>query len=155
MNSLFGRFGMDPEGQVSEICSFSRYEELLVQSGFRSADKLDDDVYLVNYRRNIRHLSAEEWRPPRNLAIQISAAISAYARIEMYPFVSREDCFYTDTDSVVLGSPLPDDLISYTELGKFKLEHLVRASFWLPKAICWRSRTIGISSSKRALPRTS
>ncbi|XP_042426081.1 DNA polymerase-like [Zingiber officinale] len=79
MNSLFGRFGMDPEGQVSEICSFSRYEELLVQSGFRSTDKLDDDVYLVNYRRNIRHLSAEEWRPPRNLAIQISAAISAYA----------------------------------------------------------------------------
>ncbi|KAG6467625.1 hypothetical protein ZIOFF_074522 (mitochondrion) [Zingiber officinale] len=152
MNSLFGRFGMDPEGQVSEICSFSRYEELLVQSGFRSADKLDDDVYLVNYRRNIRHLSAEEWRPPRNLAIQISAAISAYARIEMYPFVSREDCFYTDTDSVVLGSPLPDDLISYTELGKFKLEHLgpskdLVTSEWFKEQLADLSRTEEIPTS--------
>ena len=133
MNSLYGRFGMDPESQVTEICSFS--QELLVKSGFRSADKLDDDVYLVNYTSNIRSLSDEEWRPPRNLAIQISAAITAYARLEMYPFISRDDCFYTDTDSGVLGSPLPEDCISSSELGKFKLEHKVRKGIFLaPKS---------------------
>ncbi|KAK8965941.1 hypothetical protein KSP40_PGU002982 [Platanthera guangdongensis] len=41
----------------------------------------------------------------------------------MYPYISREDCYYTDTDSVVLRNPLPDECISSVELGKFKQEH--------------------------------
>ena len=40
----------------------------------------------------------------------------------MYPQIEREDCYYTDTDSVVLGKPLPEDVISSSVLGKFKLE---------------------------------
>jgi len=39
----------------------------------------------------------------KNSAVRISAAITASARIYMYPFISREDCYYTDTDSVILG----------------------------------------------------
>ncbi|KAK8958377.1 hypothetical protein KSP40_PGU000629 [Platanthera guangdongensis] len=40
----------------------------------------------------------------------------------MYPYISREDSYYTDTDSVVLRNPLPGECISSVELGKFKLE---------------------------------
>ncbi|KAK8967818.1 hypothetical protein KSP40_PGU001741 [Platanthera guangdongensis] len=40
----------------------------------------------------------------------------------MYPYISREDCYYTDTDYVVLRNPLPGECISSVELGKFKLE---------------------------------
>ncbi|KAG6466678.1 hypothetical protein ZIOFF_075477 [Zingiber officinale] len=124
---------MNPRGKVTEICSFSRYEELLFQSGFHSADKLSDDYFVVNYKTNVG--SEEEWRPPRNLAMKISAAIAAYARIHMYQFISRGDCYYTDTDSVVLGSPLPDEWVSSSELGKFKLEHKVRTGIFLaPKS---------------------
>ncbi|KAL0386792.1 UNVERIFIED_CONTAM: DNA polymerase [Sesamum latifolium] len=47
----------------------------------------------------------------RGSAIQLAAAITASARIYMYPFISREDCYYTDTDSVVLGQPLPEEWI--------------------------------------------
>lgn len=51
----------------------------------------------------------------------------------MYQYISRPDCYYTDTDSVVLGSPLPEDWIS--PLGKFKLEHIVKTGIFLaPKS---------------------
>jgi len=76
--------------------------------------------------------------PPRNSAVQIAAAITAHARIYMYPFLSRADSFYTDTDSVVRCSPLPEELISSTELGKFKLEYRVREGIFLaPKSYCF------------------
>lgn len=53
----------------------------------------------------------------------------------MYPYISRPDCYYTDTDSVVLGSPLPEEEISSTELGKFKLEYnVIEGIFLAPKS---------------------
>ena len=57
-------------------------------------------------------------------------------RIYMDQFVSRDDCLYTDTDSVVLENPLPESMISDRELGKFKLEHglIGRAIFTAPKS---------------------
>ncbi|KAE9584339.1 putative DNA-directed DNA polymerase, family B, DNA polymerase, palm domain-containing protein (mitochondrion) [Lupinus albus] len=68
-------------------------------------------------------------------AVQLSAAITACARIYMYPFISRSDCYYTDTDSIFLGNPLSDDLISSVDLGKFKLECKVQNGIFLaPKS---------------------
>lgn len=45
-------------------------------------------------------------------------------------------CYYTDTDSVVLSNPLPEEFVSSTELGKFKLECKARseAIFLAPKS---------------------
>ena len=43
----------------------------------------------------------------------------------MYEFSSREDCFYTDTDSFVLSNPLPSEVVDSNVLGKFKLEYKV------------------------------
>jgi len=31
----------------------------------------------------------------------------------------RDDCYYTDTDSVVLATKLPDECLSKDELGKY------------------------------------
>ena len=62
--------------------------------------------------------------------VQIAAAITACARIHMYKYICREDCYYTDTDSAILGSPLPEDEISM-ELGKLKLEHFVKEGIFL------------------------
>ena len=61
----------------------------------------------------------------------MSAAITAYARIHMYPYISLPGCHYTDTDSVVLDKPLPDSEVSSYELGKLKLEHEVREGYFL------------------------
>lgn len=73
----------------------------------------------------------EEWDPPRLSAVQISAAITACARIHMYKYISRDDCYYTDTDSAVLGSPLPEDEVSSTILGKMKLEAKIKKGIFL------------------------
>lgn len=74
---------------------------------------------------------------PRNAAVQIEAAITAHALIHMHPFISREDCVYTDTDSVVLSSPLPDEFISSNEIGKLKLEYVMpEGIFNAPKSYC-------------------
>ena len=68
-------------------------------------------------------------------AVRLSAAVTAYALIHMYPYISRDDCYYTDTDSVVLRSPLLDEVISSIAMGKFKLEHFVKRGIFLaPKS---------------------
>ncbi|KAL0315280.1 UNVERIFIED_CONTAM: DNA polymerase [Sesamum calycinum] len=73
--------------------------------------------------------------PPRISAIQLAAAITASARIYMYPFISREDCYYTDTDSVVLGQPLPEEWISSSTLeeGDNVLKHKGAAKAFISK----------------------
>lgn len=131
MNTLYGRFGMNPESTVMEVCREERYLELIKKENFQSAEKLTDDYYLVNYMTNSRCVNDEDWKAPRLTAVQLSAAITAMARIYMYPFISRSDCFYTDTDSIVIGNPLPDECVSSTEIGKFKLENKVSKGFFL------------------------
>ena len=39
--------------------------------------------------------------------------------------------YYTDTDSIFIGAPLDNNLISNTELGKFKLEHIFKEAVFL------------------------
>ncbi|KAL2903970.1 DNA polymerase [Bienertia sinuspersici] len=95
---------------------------------------ISKENYIVSYRSNMDD-EMYQWEPPKNSAVHISAAVTANARIYMYPFISRDDCYYTDTDSVVLGSPLPEEGLSSIELGKFKLEdHIKEGIFYAPKS---------------------
>nr|GFC01120.1 hypothetical protein [Tanacetum cinerariifolium] len=57
----------------------------------------------MSYKENIGVSLLDQWKPPSNSAIQLSAVIIASARIHIYPYISRDDCYYTDTDSVVLA----------------------------------------------------
>ncbi|KAK4382038.1 DNA polymerase [Sesamum angolense] len=123
------------ESIVTEICNQEKYDEMMMKDNFQSADKLNDDYYIVNYISNSQIVDDTEWKAPKHSAVQLSAAITACARIHMYPHISREDCYYTDTDSIVLGSPLSDDLVSSKEMGKFKLEnHVKKGIFLAPKS---------------------
>ncbi|KAL0282458.1 UNVERIFIED_CONTAM: DNA polymerase, partial [Sesamum radiatum] len=94
MNSLYGRFGMNPESIVTEICNQEKYDEMMMKDNFQSADKLNDDYYIVNYISNSQIVDDTEWKAPKHSAVQLSAAITACARIHMYPHISREDCYY-------------------------------------------------------------
>lgn len=104
--------------------------------GFIESSRIDEDVYLLFYRtKSTADLIDDSGKRPANSAVQISAAITAYARIHMYQYISRDDCYYTDTDSIVVEKILPDDDISSTELGKFKIEHYIkRGVFLAPKS---------------------
>lgn len=134
MNSLYGRFGISPLFSITEICDLERYNFLVNKAGFMRGDKINESKYMVTYWSDETE-DPTGWSPPRISAVQLSAAITACARIYMYPYISRDDCYYTDTDSVVLGNPLPEEMISSTELGKFKLETMVSKGIFLaPKS---------------------
>nr|GEZ49384.1 hypothetical protein [Tanacetum cinerariifolium] len=77
MNSLYGRFGVNPLSSKTLI---------------------------------------DQWKPPSNSAVQLSAAITASVRIHTYLYISMDDCYYTDADSVVLGNSLNEEELSLTEL---------------------------------------
>nr|QXT50775.1 hypothetical protein [Stipa capillata] len=125
MNSNYGRLAIAPDSTACRVLSDDEIDHFM-KSNDNIIDifPIDDGQYLAVYKTNIFDESESEgFRPPPNTAPHISAAITAYARIHMYPFISMEECLYTDTDSVVLTKPLPEEVLSPTELGKFKREH--------------------------------
>lgn len=138
MNSLYGRFGINPINTKTDIVySEDEYNRRVTKDAHIDARLLDENTYLMIYYSNVKN-TLDQWKPPHNSAVQISAAITANARIHMYRHISRDDCYYTDTDSVVLGSPIEDDMLSETELGKFKLEDRIKEGYFLaPKSYCY------------------
>ena len=135
MNSLYGRFGINPKSTVIlEICNEERYQELMRKDNFIYGNKLNDYCYIVSCILN-RGVEDHEWMPPNIVAVQLSAAITACARIHMYKYISRSDCYYTDTDLAVLGSKLSDYVVSSNEIGMFKLEYKIQRTIFLaPKS---------------------
>lgn len=134
MNSLYGRFGINQRSTVTELCSRERHTQL-EQGRLRvvSAEPLTEKTIICSYWSESEDGSGDWFR--KLGAVQIAAAITSHARIYMYDFISREDSYYTDTDSVVLKNPLhPDRICGYT-LGKFKLEHFITEGYFLaPKS---------------------
>ena len=72
-------------------------------------DKLSDHTYIVSYLCNTSNVDDLDWNPPKISVVQVFAAITACSHIHMYKYISREDCYYTNTDSAILGSPLPKE----------------------------------------------
>lgn len=134
MNSLYGRFGINPKSTITEICDENKRKILLRHSDLIFSELLYENKYIIAFHSNTDK-GPDYWKPPQNSAVQLAAAITAYARIYLYPYISREDSYYTDTDSVVLGLPLPDELVSSSALGKFKLEDLILKGYFIaPKS---------------------
>jgi len=107
MNSLYGRFGINPKCTITELCDEDRRKDLFKHSEFIFMDQISTNCHIVVYHSNPgMEGSTDSWNPPQNSAVQLAAAITACSRIHMYPLISREDCYYTDTDSVVLSNPL-------------------------------------------------
>lgn len=135
MNSLYGRFGINPKTTITEICDKERHDFLLKRDNYINGNMLSKDYYIASYISNAGNVADSDWNPPRISAVQLAAAITACSRIHMYKYISRPDCYYTDTDSAILGSPLPEDEISSIELGKLKMEEFViRGIFLAPKS---------------------
>ena len=145
MNSLYGRFGIRPESNITEICDKDRLDELMSIYQFSMVEPVNGTHYVVSYtgelqrmgngKESVKVSNLRSWMDVRkgssSSAVQMSAAITAYARIHMYKYISLPGSYYTDTDSVVLDKPLPDFEVSSTELGKLKLEHEVHEGYFL------------------------
>lgn len=142
MNSAYGRLGISPESTTTEVLDSDKaLKKALEVAGLISNEQLGSDksVSVLHYK-NMRvtyFLDQGGIKKPYNAAVQISAAVTAYGRIVMYPYISRDDCYYTDTDSIVLKNELPKEMVSADEIGKFKKEHYVKEGIFLaPKSYC-------------------
>lgn len=71
-----------------------------------------------------------------NISVGLSAAISSYSRIEInkYKYIKNNVCLYSDTDSVILEKPLPNEYIN-KNIGMMKLEYsnIIEGIFLSPK----------------------
>jgi hypothetical protein len=105
-------------------------------------DILDlDEKVLVKHRSLKKDINTllDNAKETHNVNVAIASAITAYARIEMSKFKNNPDInlYYTDTDSIYIDSPLPEDFVSNTILGKMKLENVLeKAIFLSPKVYC-------------------
>ena len=134
LNSLYGRFGMRDEFSSFEIVhkdDYIKYDELYRDWITNFIDI--GEQYIVETKNPNKYLdnSKEE-----NINVIISAAITAYARIHMSKIKNNHNInlFYSDTDSAYIDGELDHNLVSNTELGKFKLERVCeKAIFIAPK----------------------
>lgn len=123
LNSLYGRFGMNPEAEKHIIVDEAHSDEI------HSLYKVTDVVNFNNGKELISYLSDKSEEDSKdskiNINVAISSAITAYARAYMYRFKTMPGytLYYSDTDSIDLDKPLPDEFLNDTELGKFKIEH--------------------------------
>lgn len=140
LNSLYGRFGM-----------IDQFPEILIFDNKKSfnefADVFSDDItgtIELGEKLLVKYVSEDSQRSTmlygnletHNVNIAIAAAITAYARIHMSQFKNNPDfnLYYSDTDSIYIDRPLPDNMISSTVLGKMKLENVIgKAIFIAPK----------------------
>jgi DNA polymerase type B, organellar and viral len=158
LNSLYGRFGMkDITGRI-QIMSESDYKNNIdkvfnntilseLHSGdkvVKYTDKLDEKIRkLIKYQEkdsleNMKEISMKLFNKNRGApsAVQISAAISAYSKnfINEYKNMENIECYYSDTDSVVLSDKLQNHFVG-KEIGKMKLEHIIKEGVFARKKL--------------------
>lgn len=140
LNSLYGRFGMDDS--FINITIFDNFKEFKIWYEINNEDVVNFEELgkkvLVQHRSKLLDEQTDEYGifETHNVSIGIASAITAYARIHMSKFKNNSNfnLYYSDTDSIYIDRPLPDELVNNTILGKMKLEYiLTEAIFLAPK----------------------
>ena len=154
LNSLYGKFGMKDIISTMKIVDHNEAKKITKDYNYTICSDLGDGKFLIKYsskvNESLRKLVKDfEENPNSNhsraslfrsrgvpSAVQISAAISAYARISINKFknIPGNPCVYSDTDSVVLTNKLPDICIG-KDLGQMKLEHVIEEGIFIRKKL--------------------
>lgn len=162
MNSLYGRFGIRNTITKTNIKDKSKewlYNVLYsIENPFIDNNLitysynqeyilyLKENINNMNYTKDNKEIILNEINKiliefdKTNNAIQISSAISAYARIYIINIIYNHikeggNIYYYDTDSIHTDKPLNNNLISQNELGKFKLEKIIKEGYYLSPKI--------------------
>ncbi len=148
MNSMYGRFGMHT-GLVQQKFVEPRQLDYITEHFEILSEIPFGELLLVSYTLKdptvigTRGLASTLKRfvdsLPGNTNVAIAAAVTAYSRIiiNTYKLKALElglEIYYSDTDSLVVNGPLPEDMIDSATLGKLKLEHTFKEGiFVMPK----------------------
>jgi len=140
LNSLYGRMGLRPSFEQTELVSTERAESILrnydVSDGYTlNAEKQleiirystvpsEEKAKINNVNFDELSLKADNSTRVAEQSLPVAIAITAYARMLMNPYFMKytDSIYYTDTDSITMSEPLPDDIVG-NDLGQFKLEH--------------------------------
>ena len=116
MNSLYGRFGLNPALPSHKFVNKSDLLELIKKDLYKLEEVLDIDNY------SLLSIAKNKSSDIGNIAIALF--VTSYSRIIMSKFKNSKDfnLFYSDTDSIIIDKQLPDDLVDSKILGLMKLE---------------------------------
>lgn len=155
LNNLLGRFGINLDKPITEIMSEATYNKISIMHKVTSSKQIGDDKVLVTYTPKLDYdiinshnldflkvltsYSDKETQGISNTSIVISAAVTAYARIHISKIkldilsqgAQGGDIFYSDTDSIVTNIKLSDHMVNNNELGKLKLEHIIKKGIFI------------------------
>jgi DNA polymerase type B, organellar and viral len=121
LNTLYGRFGMNPCLEKHKIIKSS--EIYYFEKMYNLIDSLD----LNNGKELVTYTGFEEedifYIP--SVSVSIAASVTSYARVLMsqYKNNSNFNLYYSDTDSIDIDKPLDSKFIG-NEIGKMKLESI-------------------------------
>jgi len=146
MNSLYGKFGMKLEKTIVEMFNTSNdadnelLNNMLDTYGMTLQDFIKIDDKLLTVRNSILNPFGDDsdddlYHEGADVSVAIAAAVTAGGRMWMSLLKNNPkiNLFYSDTDSGVVDSPLPESIVG-PMLGQFKLEHVIkRAVFLAPK----------------------
>lgn len=131
MNSLSGRFGMDPLLNSDEFISHKELDTLLATDGISILDTKEvGNKIWVSYQKK----KDNSQRQP-NVSVAISAAITAYARVEMAQYVMNhsDGIHCIDTDGIKITKKLSPSSVG-NKLGQMKFEgEFIESVYIAPK----------------------
>ena len=161
LNSLYGKFGQKEQEYTIKLIEKDKVNDIIKTYHYSYLAEVSDTLALIKYgprvSENIRRLYADYekfnshndfiFTKPRGIpaAVQISAMIASFARASINPFKNLEGniAIASNTDSLILKSPLPADVVG-DKLGQFKLESkFINGVFVKPKLYCYEDAETG------------
>src|SRR5260221_8888125 len=148
LNSLYGRFGLKDINNETKIVNKAEALNIILKYKVLENQILDEEsdleyikyikepssiLYQTNFPESLKLTKNFNTRNDfftRNVGI--AAMITSKANIFMDKFINLENnnCYYTDTDSVVLEKPLDNKYIG-EEIGQFKLVGKVKKGYFI------------------------
>lgn len=147
MNSMYGRFGMHVDEEISTFMSLEALNSLVGVCQVKSSIKIGA-LYLVSYLPQLP--LGEQVKGTRKLIdsrpmetnVPIAAAVTAYSRmiindLKLQAMAAGLEVYYSDTDSLVVNGRMPEHLIDPAKLGLLKLEHIISEGYFVAPKIYW------------------
>jgi hypothetical protein len=132
LNTLYGRFGMNPELEKHVIIEGIKRYEYVEKYEVSDILELKNGKELISYSDHNDDLDYDRLS---NVSVALAASVTAYARVYMSQFKNSDKytLYYSDTDSIDIDKPLDSTLVG-AELGMMKLEHIFEeATYLAPK----------------------
>ena len=126
MNSLYGRFGMQPITQTQKFMNKNQFLEVCQNFTVNDFIDLGEKGLFVSYE------DPKKYKNDHKVSVGIASAVTAYARTYMTKFKNNPlfNLYYSDTDSIFTDKELGLELIG-DEIGKFKLEYIFTIAVFL------------------------